>query len=390
VSLPLAVKEMKIGIAGPMSLRLLNFDFSRNENVPVGYDHPPISMLINALLTRGHEVVAFTTSPGIHRPVVYEGKNLTICVGRRENHAARDLFRSERKDLVQLMRDHPADLINAQWSYEFAWAALDAGFPTLITVRDNATTVFRYQTDPYRFMRMIMNFIVLNRAPHLAANSRYLYDRLPARNKRKARIVPNFYSSVLEARVAQVVVKSNFILSVSNGFGRIKNIDTALKAFSLLRKEGVKVEYHLVGDGMEEGGSAHQYAHNNGLAEGVRFIGKMPFYNITTKMKQALIMLHPSREESFGMSVLEAMAMGTPVVGGSRSGNIPYLLDGGRAGLLCDVNSPDQIAKGLLRVLSDEEYARSLSQAAKQFARENFSEDVVIHQYTDYYRDILN
>jgi len=99
---------MKIGIAGPMTLRLLNCNFRNANEIPIGYDFPMISMLINALLKRGHEVVAYTTSAGIGHSIVYRGENLIICIARRrERYAARDLFKSERKDLVELMRSCP-------------------------------------------------------------------------------------------------------------------------------------------------------------------------------------------------------------------------------------------------------------------------------------------
>ena len=109
------VRIMKVGIAGPMSLRLLDYDFDKIENLPLGYNHPPIAMLINSLLKRGYKVVAYTTSTGIIEPVVYEGEKLTICIARRrDRHSARDLFKLERKDLLDLMKGYPSDIINAQ------------------------------------------------------------------------------------------------------------------------------------------------------------------------------------------------------------------------------------------------------------------------------------
>ena len=382
---------MKIGIAGPMTLRLLNCNFRNANEIPIGYDFPMISMLINALLKRGHEVVAYTTSAGIGHSIVYRGENLIICIARRrERYAARDLFKSERKDLVELMRSCPVDIINAQWSYEFAWAALDSGIPTLVTLHDYALTILKYQFDGYRFMRLITNYIVLKEAQYLTANSQYLFNLLSKKNKRKTRVIPNFYARNLEEYCPKPEEKSNFILSVSNGFGRRKNISTALKAFSIIRLKKPDVEYHLVGDGMEIGGPAYQYAVKNKITDGVRFIGKLSYEEVINKVKKALVFLHPSREESFGMSVLEAMVVGTPVVGGYCSGNIPYLLDNGRLGVLCNIDSPEEIAKGVLKILSDDYFAISLVGNARKFSRDKFSEDIVVKAYINYYRDILD
>src|SRR5512135_975820 len=105
---------MRIGVAGPMSLGMLNLD--SGSSLPAGYEFPSTSRFINALLRRGHEVVGYTTSTGIDAPMVLRGPNLTVCVARRQSHAARDFFRSERADLLRLMSAHPAEVINAQWT----------------------------------------------------------------------------------------------------------------------------------------------------------------------------------------------------------------------------------------------------------------------------------
>lgn len=381
---------MIIGIAGPMTLSLLEFNFESQRNIPIGYDFPMVSMLINAILKRGYKVVAYTTSTGIDKPLIYKGNNLVVCIGRRrERHSARDLFKFERGDLVDLMRGYPVDIINAQWSYEFGWAAIDSGIPTIVTLQDNARTIFRYKTDPYRFMRLIMNYIVLNKVKYLSVNSKYLFDKLDTQKQRKTRIIPNFYSKVIDSIDYNQEKKSKYILSVSNGFGKRKNINTALKAFALVRNLYPDIEYHLVGDDMEPFGAAYQFAKKNNILSGVKFIGRLPFAEVTKKIQSAKIFLHPSREESFGMAVLEAMIIGTPVIGGENSGNIPYLLYHGKAGELCNINSTEDIGRSILKILHDRQYAEKLMKNAYKYAEKNYSENSIISRYLDYYYNVI-
>jgi L-malate glycosyltransferase len=89
------------------------------------------------------------------------------------------------------------------------------------------------------------------------------------------------------------------------------------------------------------------------------------------------------------MVPLEAMVGGTPVVGGSKSGFIPDLLDHGKAGLLCDVESPDNMAASLLRLLEDEQLTAEMTEKGRAFARANYSEDVIIEKHLAYYSDIM-
>lgn len=380
---------MKVGIAGPMTLRLLDFDFQSQGQPPIGYDFPMTALLVNAMIRRGHQVVAFTTSIGLTEPVIYSREDLVICVAPRGPHPGRNLFRFERRALTQMMNRHPVDVLHAHWSYEFAWAALDTGLPTLVTVHDHAWSVLRYQFNAYRLVRLLMNYVVLRRAVHLSAVSPHIYGHLSRNIRERTRVIPNFYSRPLDEHFSKPSRKARQIVSVSNGFGRIKNIENALKAFSLIRRREVELQYLLVGEDMEPGGPAHNFAVRNSLADGVSFVGLVPYSRVIELVTSSLVFLHPSRQESFGVSVLEAMALGTPVVAGKRSGNMPFLLNDGDAGMLCDVNSPDDIARCVLSLLDDDQLAAKLGEKARQLAQTRYSEEAVVKAYEASYQDIL-
>jgi glycosyltransferase involved in cell wall biosynthesis len=386
---------MRIGIAGPISLSLLLFDGKGPDHLPGCADAPIIASIVNGLVRRGHQVVVYTTSPVITEPYVYSTGNPAICVAPgRTTHRSRDLYRVERAGLVDLMRSHPVDIINAEWSYDYAWAALDTRVPTLVTAHDHARTIFMHSPDAFRLVRLAISGYVLHRAQHISANSEYLQGRLTPSQRRKTRVIPNFFAPSLEVfsrESARRWVGSDrpVIATVVNGFGRRKNVGAALHAFSLLQRTLPEVELHLIGEGMGEGGPAHEYAGSAGLTPGVRFVGQLPYNETLREIASAAVLLHPALEESFGMTGLEAMVVGTPVIAGRDSGNMPFLLDHGNAGVLCDVRSPQAIAAALLDVLTDQARAAKIVQCAGEIARSMYSEDKVISAYVDYYRDIL-
>jgi L-malate glycosyltransferase len=384
------VVTVKIGVAGPMTLDLLDYGSECPADLPGGYDFPLVSSLVNDLLSRGHRVVAFTTSEGLLQPYVRRAGALELCVApRRARHAGRDLMRAERAHLVSLMSDHPVDIMNAQWSYEFAWAALDTGRPTLVTLQDHATTILLQARDAYRAARWVMNWRVLRRAPYLSTISPYLYDLLPAHQRARARVIPEFYSPDVAALQAGRREQGAYVVSVCNGFGRRKNVGAALQAFALLRRERPDLEYRLIGADMEAGGSCQRFAQRNGLADGVCFVGRRPHCEVLATVAGARALVHPSLEESFGLAVLEAMALGTPVIGGRTSGNIPRLLDHGRNGLLCDVRSPFDLAASVIACVAEPGLAAPMAERARRFAHERFRQETVVQQYVEYYEAIL-
>ena len=386
---------MKIGIAGPVSLPLLAYEGGPPDDLPDCDDAPIVSSIVNGLLADGHEVVVFTSAAGIAKPYVHVAPRLVICVGRwRSRHRARDLYRLERRDLLELMRAYPVDVMHAQLTYAFAWSALDAEPATLVTVHDHARTIFAHSPDAFWLMRLAMNHLVLRRTAYLSSPSEYLYRLLTPAQRLRTRVVPNFCSALLsqvssENRPPASSIDVPVITTVANGYGHWKNIARAIRAFRLVRRKLPNAQLRLIGEGMGEAGPARAYAMSAGLMAGVSFVGHLPYVETLREVAAATVLLHPALEESFGMTVLEAMALGTPVVGGCDSGNIPYLLDRGHAGVLCDVRSPVGIADAVLSLLRDPEKATELSRLARAMARERFSEEAAIKAYLQYYRDIL-
>lgn len=98
-------------------------------------------------------------------------------------------------------------------------------------------------------------------------------------------------------------------------------------------------------------------------------------YNFSEADKPALfaavdVFAYPSGYESFGIAFLEAWACAKPVIG-CRRGAIPWVVDGGRDGLLVDYRSEDMLAEAILVLLQNPRFAATLGEAgrAKMLAR---------------------
>ncbi|MCZ7663144.1 MAG: glycosyltransferase family 4 protein [Thermoleophilia bacterium] len=373
-----------------MSLDLLDYPGGRPAVLPEGYPAPIVSHFVNALLRRGHSVVLYTTSQGVESPAVIDQGRLVVCVAPRYRpRSAVSFFAQERQWLNSLMAQHPCDLVHAMWSYEFALAALDSGVPTVVHYHDHAWTILKHKRDAYRFLRWLLSAYVSTRAKHRVANSEYL-KRAFGRHGRDMQVIPNFLPVATGVRDGGPTKRrKGCVVTVSDGFDGWKNVSMGLRAFGALRRRGLASEYHLVGHDMGPGEAAESFARENALADGVRFLGVVPYDRALAEIATATLMVHPALEESFGMTILEAMAANTPVVAGCSSGNVPDLLDGGRCGYLCDVRNAAEVERTLAAALTDHAETRRRCENAQQRYLERYSEDRVIPELETYWEGIL-
>ena len=152
-------------------------------------------------------------------------------------------------------------------------------------------------------------------------------------------------------------IRGRFVLYAGN-IKPHKNLDRLISAFALLRREGFDdLKLIIIGDEVSRHGSLRRTADAAGLRQEVRFFGFVPDRTLACLYRMASVFAFPSLYEGFGLPPLEAMACGAPVVT-SRLSSLPEVVDD--AALLVDPYSVEDIARGLTRVLTDDELRAQL------------------------------
>jgi glycosyltransferase involved in cell wall biosynthesis len=385
---------MNIGFAGPVSLRMLASHVRKGDELPGGYEFPPMALWVEELLRRGHQVTLFTLAPDVESRRQFVGPQLQIHVGRyRPHHRARDLFRQEREDLCTAMCASDCHVIHAHWTYEFALASLASGKPTLVTAHDAPGAILRISRDGYRALRFVMAWMVARRAKYLTAVSDYVADHLRRvlRYQGSLTVVPNGLAREWFAGAAHVPRQRATVFTyatVLSGWSGRKNGELALLAFRRLRKDQPDSRLIMFGEGYEAGGPAYQWAVARGLIEAVEFAGRLHYQELAGRLRTEVdVLVHPAKEESFCMAAAEAMALGIPVIAGRRSGGITDVVRHGGGGLLVELQ-PVDVASSMRLLARDHSLRASLSAGARTRAESQYSMGRIFDTYEELYKRV--
>ncbi|HKT07112.1 MAG TPA: N-acetyl-alpha-D-glucosaminyl L-malate synthase BshA [Gemmatimonadaceae bacterium] len=173
------------------------------------------------------------------------------------------------------------------------------------------------------------------------------------------------------------------IMHVSN-FRPVKRVRDIVRIFARVRAERPAVLV-MVGDGPERT-SAEQEARDLGVQDDTYFLGKIDV--VAPLLASADLFLLPSQSESFGLSALEALACGVPVVA-SRVGGIPEVVTDGVTGVLREAGDVDGMSAASLDILGDRARWERMSAAAAADARRRFSRDEMVARYEAFYERTL-
>jgi glycosyltransferase involved in cell wall biosynthesis len=134
------------------------------------------------------------------------------------------------------------------------------------------------------------------------------------------------------------------VLNVGSNHPR-KNIDNILKSIAILQEKGLPIQFWKVGADFSTKQKEFIKTHN--LEKNVRYLGKPDKSTLCQIYNAADLLLAPSLYEGFGITLLEAMACGTPVITGNVSA-MPEVV--GDAGILVDPKNCQEIAHEVLRL----------------------------------------
>ncbi len=97
----------------------------------------------------------------------------------------------------------------------------------------------------------------------------------------------------------------------------------------------------------------------------------------------------PSIEEGLGLSIIEAQAVGVPVVAFSIGG-IPSLIEHNKTGLLVGYKDVNALAQAVIKILSDEGLRRNIINQARENIKQKFSQDLMVDETLKAYMQVLN
>jgi N-acetyl-alpha-D-glucosaminyl L-malate synthase BshA len=351
-----------------------------------------------ALAARGHEVHFITYQQPFRlpsfQPRIYFHE---VDVGRYPlfEYPPYDLALAVR--MHEVVRSHKLDLLHVHYAIPHAtsaWIAREmleqSGSGIRIITTLHGTDITIVGQDPS--FHAITKFSI-EKSDRLTAVSQYLRDetvRAFGCAGCDVNVIHNFIDGAVYDRAkypstirAQMGGERRVLMHISN-FRPVKRVRDVVRIFARV-VESVPSVLVMVGDGPDRV-YAENEARELGVDKSVFFLGRLD--TVAPLLADADIFLLPSQNESFGLSALEALASGVPVIAAS-SGGIVEVVRHGETGVLCPVGDVDGMARGAIEILRDRDRWATMSATAAEDARARFGLDQIVGQYEALYRDAL-
>jgi len=294
--------------------------------------------------------------------------------------------------MAEAARDHKLDLFHVHYAIPHAIAGflaqqmLGEGAPRMVTtLHGTDITIVGQDRSFFEITRF-----GIDRSDGVTAVSEFLrrmtLDEFQV--KKRIEVIPNFvdldmYPERPPDRSAFAGPGQKVLLHVSN-FRPVKRVLDVVRIFERVGRE-VDAVLLMVGEGPERS-SAQALGRRLGLQDRIRFLGARQGIEEINAMADVVIL--PSELESFGLSALEAMAAGVPVVG-SDAGGLPEVVKHTESGFLLPVGDIEGMATRTLEILKDDERRREMGKAGRRRAKALFGADRVVSKYESMYERVL-
>ena len=173
---------------------------------------------------------------------------------------------------------------------------------------------------------------------------------------------------------------------------QVKGQDIILKALSLLKKDSIDSTLHFIGEGSSED-YLKRLSEQLKLKDDVIFHGPLPREKLYKLLKNFDIIVQPSIHEGFGLTAVEGMIAGIPLVISKASGLIEVTKDGELAYVVKD-DEPNEyyftLKKLILKIKSADSSIIRRKELSKSYASDNYSIKSTCDNYFNIYCKLLN
>lgn len=301
----------------------------------------------------------------------------------------RSLFMGSVLKVRKLLDQIRPDIVHGQGTErDCAMAAVFSGYPNVLTIHGNMrihATRGENRGKPYYKVASLLEGLALRRTGGVVSISTYT-DDLVRQLTKHSWLLPNAADPRYFIANHQPIEPPTVLFV--GGLDERKNPVGFIKACTpLFADSGWK--FRLCGTGAV--GSTY-LAELEALAAQHRWIelaGWKSRQELISEMERASLLVLPTLEDNCPMVVLEAMAVGLPVIA-SKVGGVPDLITEGKTGMMFDPTDPESMRSVTAKMIGSPEFRAQIGQAAKKEALLRFHPKVVAEAHLEIYREVLS
>ncbi|MBI3633473.1 MAG: glycosyltransferase family 4 protein [Candidatus Vogelbacteria bacterium] len=280
-------------------------------------------------------------------------------------------------------------ILHRKNSYDVVWAMMaNTGFAALalklffpgikfvLTIQegDPVSRIKRRVWFVYPIFQM-----VFKRADIVTALSNYLADFARSMGAKKAEVVPNgvdLNRFAIKGSAGTIGDKNKIVLISTSRLVKKNAIGDIIRSLKFLPEN---VVFRSIGLGMEEV-ALKNLVDELGLEDRVEMLPFAYHDQMVNQLSASDIFIRPSLSEGLGISFLEAMAVGLPIIA-TNVGGIPDFLTDGKTGLFCEVNNPKSIADKVMRLIKEPDLYKSLSRNGRTLVEQKYNWDMIASKF---------
>lgn len=202
----------------------------------------------------------------------------------------------------------------------------------------------------------------------------------------KIKVLPNTVTNYRDSLNNSSVEKFKILY-----VGRLHNskgVDVLIKAIAELVNQNFDVFLDIIGNGPEEK-NLKELTNKLNISNQVSFLGGKNKIEVLNAFKKSYCAVIPSRSEAFGYTVIEAMSVGTCVVGANNTG-IKEIIIHNQTGLLFETNNPHDLSLQIKTILLDERKRDNLANKGYERFLSTYETTKAIKSYMKYFSNLLS
>ncbi len=231
----------------------------------------------------------------------------------------------------------------------------------------------------------------LHKADAICATSATIQNYLRPVTSKKVTIIP-FGVNIAEfckKEVTNLFDKTTFVIGSIKPLEELYNIHILIQSFSIIKlKYPTKnIKLLIIGEGLQETNLKKLVATLQ-LTNDVVFTGRIAFNQIPTYFNMLDILVNISDYESFGVSVIEAMACAKPVIV-TNVGGLKEIINSDTIGLKVDVGNVEQTTTAIEKLITDKELYERISINARKHVVKHYNWENNLQTMIDEYTKLL-